>query len=252
MGQDVLDALIENRETCGGIRIPSYLRHAFELISADASGLPDYISQALIHPAQDGNMGVSEFVLSTFERIWFSLLQPRRADKISVLEPACGSANDYRRLHSFGVAPFLEYVGFDICDENIANARRRFPGVAFETGDVLAISAEDKSCDFLFVHDLSEHLSEAALEAALIEVSRVTRRQACLSFFNMTDAPGHIIRPDGLYHWNTLSLAQIQRSLMKQARDIQVVYIGTFLKDSYGCTDHHNRGAYTLVVSFEE
>ena len=121
----------------------------------------------------------------------------------------------------------------------------------FEIGDVLTIGAENKSYDFLFVHDLFEHLSLAAIELALTEISRVARKQACLSFFNMANIPEHIIRPKGLYHWNSLSMTKIRESLMKSARDIDVVHIGAFLKDNYDCMDYHNDGAYTFIVSFD-
>lgn len=248
--QLILDALIEGRETCGDIRIPSYLRDAFESISRQEEELPDYICQALVCPVSDENTWLPDPALSTFEQMWHSALHHREASTISVLEPACGSANDYRYLHSFGISKFLEYTGVDICDKNIANARRRFPSVAFEVGDVLTICAENKSYDFLFVHDLFEHLSLAALELALAEISRVARKQACLSFFNMADIPEHIITPKGLYHWNVLSMTEIRESLMKFAQDIDVVHIGTFLEDNYDCTDYHNDGAYTFIVSF--
>ena len=39
---------------------------------------------------------------------------------------ACGSANDYRFLHSCGVADFLDYTGYDLCAKNIQNARGIF------------------------------------------------------------------------------------------------------------------------------
>lgn len=156
-----------------------------------------------------------------------------------------------REEFRFGVARFLEYTGLDICDKNIANARRRFGSVDFRIEDFLAIRAENKSYDYLFVHDLFEHLSGAAIELALSHVSRVTRRQACLSFFNMADIPEHVIRPQGLYHWNRVSMQRVQESLMASARSIDVVPIGAFLRDNYGCTDYHNNGAYTLIVSFD-
>ncbi len=38
---------------------------------------------------------------------------------------------------------------------------------------------------------------------------------------------------------------------MASARSIDVVHIGAFLRDNYGCTDYHNNGAYTLIVSFD-
>lgn len=152
--QAILNALADGRQTCGDIRIPSYLRYAFELTSREPQELPDYISQALVGPVSDQNVWLPDSALSAFEQIWHSVLCHREASRISVLEPACGSANDYRCLHSFGVSRFLEYTGLDICDKNIANARRRFGSVDFRIEDFLASGAENKSYDYLFVHDL--------------------------------------------------------------------------------------------------
>ena len=67
---------------------------------------------------------------------WHAALADRQAASISVLEFACGSANDYRDIEESGLARFLDYHGIDLTAKNIANARRRFPGVAFEVGDV--------------------------------------------------------------------------------------------------------------------
>jgi len=247
----LLEALENGAETCGDVKIPPYLHCAFELVSGERQGLPDYITQALIAPPSDGNEWLPDSALSTFEQIWHSILCHREADSISVLEPACGSANDYRYLHSFGVSKFLKYTGFDICDKNITNARCRFGAVNFESGNALSIPADDDSYDFLFVHDLFEHLSPIALNTALSEISRITRKQACLSFFNMAEIGEHIIKPVGLYHWNTLSLREVQKALMISAYSIDVVHIDTFLKDNYSCADYHNKGAYTLIVSFD-
>jgi ubiquinone/menaquinone biosynthesis C-methylase UbiE len=168
------------------------------------------------------------------------------------LEPACGSANDYRYLHRFGVSRFLIYTGFDICEKNVANARRRFPDISFEVADVLEIPYENNSYDYLFVHDLFEHLSPEAFEAALAEISRVTRKQACLSFFNMADIEQSVIKQSGLYYWNTLSLSRTEELLMDSGRDIDVIGIDKFLKANYNCDDYHNKEAYTIVVTFDQ
>ena len=246
----LLESLQNGTETCGQVRIPGYLRGAFEITNEHEQGLSDYISQALMDSASDESVWLPESALSIFERIWQRVLNQREASKISVLEPACGSANDYRYLHSFGISRFLEYTGFDICEKNISNARRRFPDVNFETGNILDMPFEDNSFDFLFVHDLFEHLGPEAIDAALAEVCRVTRKQACLSFFNMADIREHVIKPVGLYHWNTLSLGLIEKSLMKKARDVDSVHIDTLLRSNYGCDDYYNKNAYTLVISF--
>lgn len=246
----ILDALIKGREAFGDVEIPNYLRDCFELISCEKQDLPDYISSALIDPILDENGWLPVSALSTFESIWDRVLCHRQADRISVLEPACGSANDYRYLNSFGISKFLEYTGFDICDKNIANARRRFPNIHFDVENVLDIPVENDSYDFLFVHDLFEHLSAEALNIALTEICRVTRKQACLSFFNMTDICKHVIKPMDLYHWNTLSLSKIKGFLTNLARDIDIMHIDSFLKSTYGCRDYHNKEAYIFIVSF--
>jgi len=247
----LLDALLEGRPRCGDVVIPSYLTETFESASRAEHPWPDYVTEALMQPALDQNAQLPESALSIFERIWHDVLAGRDAKRISVLEPACGSANDYRYLHSFGVSRFLDYTGLDICDKNIANARRRFPNAGFQTEDFIAADFEAKSYDFLFVHDLFEHLCPEGIERALAQVARVTRKQACLSFFNMADIPEHAIEPKGLYHWNRLSLTRIQDSLLKSASTVDPIHITSFLQGNYECPDHHNPTAYTLIVSFD-
>ncbi len=250
--KSILDAIVQDRQAYGDVVIPSYLRRCFELISGEKRDIPDYIAQALTRSASGENSYLPDGALSTFEHIWGRELSFHgEAKSISVLEPACGSANDYRYLHSFGVSKFLDYTGFDICAKNIANARRRFPTVDFEVGNVLDIPADDKSYDYLFVHDIFEHLSPAAVDIALAEICRVTRKEACLSFFNMADIDEHVVEPAGLYYWNTLSVKKVRRVLMDSACDIDVVHIDTFLRDNYDCDDYHNKEAYTLMVSFD-
>ena len=250
--KSILDALINDRQAYGDVVIPSCFRRCFELISGEKRDIPDYISQALTRSVSGDSSYMPDGALSTFEQIWGRELSFHdEAKSISVLEPACGSANDYRYLHSFGVSKFLNYTGFDICAKNIANARRRFPTVAFEVGNVLDIPVDDKSYDYLFVHDLFEHLSPAAIDIALAEICRVTRKEVCLSFFNMADIDEHVVEPAGLYYWNTLSVKKVSQVLMNSACDIDVIHIDTFLRDNYDCDDYHNKEAYTLMVSFD-
>jgi len=249
---ELLDAIQNESETCGDVIIPVYLRKAYELISCEQQGIDDYISQALIDALNDENLWLPGSAMSTFERIWQRVLSERQEACISVLEPACGSANDYRYLHRFGVSRLVNYTGFDICEKNIANACCRFSDIGFEVADVLDMPYEDKSFDYLFIHDLFEHLSPRALKMALGEIARVTRKQACLSFFNMADIKESIITQSGQYYWNTLSLSRIEEQLMDLARDIDVVGIDSFLQTNYDCSDYHNKEAYTVIVSFDE
>ena len=247
----IFETLESRQEKCGNIRIPSYMHENFMAICGGPGDIPDYISLALMDRLIDGDIYLPSSALSCFEQLWRDVLHGRSAERILVLEPACGSANDYRYLESYGMGRFLEYVGFDICEKNIANAHRRYPKVPFETGNILDMPFENNHFEYLFLHDLLEHLSPAALEIALTQIARVTRRQTCLNFFNMDDIDEHIIKPVKLYHWNTLSKNKICETLKQYAEDIDVVHIDSFLRENYHCDDYHNQQAYTLIVSFK-
>ena len=187
--------------------------------------------------------------MSTFQAIWSEVLASEQHQSISVLEPACGSANDYRFVETFGIARLLDYTGFDLCGKNVHNARQMSPRTRFEVGNVLEIDSDDKAFDYCFVHDLFEHLSIEAAEAAISELCRVTRRDICAGFFNMHGRGEHIVKAVGDYHWNTLSVARTKAVFERCASKIQVIHIDELLKSKFGCADTHNKGAYTFVVS---
>ncbi len=168
---------------------------------------------------------------------------------LTVLEPACGSANDYRFLEAYGIARLLDYHGVDLCPGNIENARALFPGVSFELGNVFDIRAPDKSFEVCFVHDLFEHLSPAGIEAAVRETCRVTRRGLCIGFFNMDEIPAHQVRPVREYHWNTLSMARMKELFAGCGFAAQAVHIGAFLRRQTGCDQTHNPNAYTFLLT---
>ncbi len=99
------------------------------------------------------------------------------------------------------------------------------------------------------MHDLFEHLSIEATEAAISELCRVTRRDICAGFFNMHADREHIVNAVDDYHWNTLSVARTKAVFERCASRIQFVHIDEFLTSKFGCADTHNKGAYTFVVS---
>ena len=168
---------------------------------------------------------------------------------ISALEPACGSANDYRFIESYGIGRLIDYTGFDLCDKNISNARGMFPDVCFEVGNVLEIKAGNTTYDYCFVHDLFEHLSTEAMEAAIAEICRVTRKGICAGFFNVHDGKRHRIQIMGGYHWNNLSVAETMAIFERHASEVQVVHVDTFLRKKFRCENTHNKGASILIVS---
>src|SRR5262249_878250 len=163
---------------------------------------------------------------------------------LTLLEPACGSANDYRFLQSYGLSNLLDYTGFDLCPKNIANAQTLFPRTRFAVGNVFEIDAADWTFDLCLLHDLFEHLSLEGLEVAVREVCRVTRRSICVGFFQMDEISEHVVRPLDDYYWNLLSVGRLKTSFASQGFTAQVVHISTFLRQQIGCDYTHNRNAY--------
>ena len=167
---------------------------------------------------------------------------------LSVLEPACGSANDYRFLDAYGLGRLVSYAGFDICEKNIANARALFPSVRWEVGNAFEIAAADKAFDLCFVHDLFEHLSLEGMQMAVEEICRITRRGICVGFFSMDETPDHIVREVEEYHWNTLSMTRVRDLFAQFGFGGQVIHVGTFLRRQVGCEFTHNPNAYTFIL----
>jgi SAM-dependent methyltransferase len=279
--RQVLHALSKGGDNAEGIDIPPFVTRTFALLPTTACGLaiPNYI-QTFLSGAQirDRQARPCQPSLDTFANLWRAALAgegrgsrvegarfvpstlaprppplaPRRLDggfqRLTVLEPACGSANDYRFLEAYGIARLIDYHGLDLCPANIRNARALFPGVSFDLGNVFEIGAPDKSFEVSFVHDLFEHLSLAGLEAAVRETCRVTRRGLCIGFFNMDEIPAHQVRPVREYHWNLLSMARTKELFAACGFAAQALHIGAFLRRQTGCGQTHNPNAYTFLL----
>jgi ubiquinone/menaquinone biosynthesis C-methylase UbiE len=244
--QAVLYALIEKQSTADGIEIPPYVSQTFAALE-----MPNYMCDLFNWAPQDiANTAFPEYLVNTFGRIWSELLEQEQSQTISVLEPACGSANDYRFLESFGIAKFLDYTGFDLCNKNIANAKTMFQNVKFNVDNALEINARDKSFDYCFVHDLFEHFSIEAMELAVREVCRVTRKGIWAGFFNMHPGAGHIVKPVEDYHWNKLSAPETARLFEQQGGRVEVINIDEFLTTQFACSDTHNKNAYVFIINF--
>ncbi|MGZ5516297.1 MAG: class I SAM-dependent methyltransferase [Limisphaerales bacterium] len=241
---ELLFALRQGADNFEGIPIPPCVSQTFkQLKSGDAQAIPNYIEAALT--SRDN---IPAILPNTFQHLWKTTLANETFPRISVVEPACGSANDYRFLESYGLAKFLDYTGFDLCEKNIQNARAMFPNVNFDIGNALHLEVPEKSFDACFVHDLYEHLSISAMEKALAETCRVTHSALCLNFFSMHEDPDHIVRPVDDYHWNTLSLDKIRDLLTMHGFQTQAIHIPTFLQTCFNHTETHNPNAYTLIA----
>ncbi len=211
---------------------------------------------SFIDPAKQAGVRRVEQVIdgrdTKFADHWTEALADRRADRLSVLEFACGSANDYRAFVEHGLARFLDYRGVDLTPRNIANARRRCPGVQFEVGDVLDLPSPDGSFDVVIASDLFEHLPVEDMERALDEAGRLARRAVVLTFFSMADIEDHRVRPKGAYHRNWLSRARVERRLRRHFASVTITPIARWLADRYGYRHSYNRHAWTIVAERSE
>jgi SAM-dependent methyltransferase len=242
----LLYALRKGSDNAEGLEIPPFILDLFPRLPADTDGLavPNYIEQFLSEA--QGEAGPA---LNTFNTLWnVALASFERPVPPAVLEPACGSANDYRFLRAFGLARLLDYTGFDLCESNVRNARALFPDARFEVGNVFEVGFGPRSFDVCFVHDLFEHLSIEGLQAAVAEICRVARVGICAGFFNMDETAEHEVRPVEQYHWNKLSMGRTKRLFAEHGFAGEVMHIGTFLKHQVGCEQAHNANAYTFLL----
>ena len=247
----LLYALRRGADNAEGIEVPPFVLETFGALPARAGELtvPNYLESFLSNACFiEGRLQPHQPSLSTFTRLWSRALVAEAAPGLSVLEPACGSANDFRCLHACGLARLLDYTGFDLCPANVENARALFPAARFRLGNAFAIPEPDKSFDLCFVHDLFEHLSPEGMVAAVAEVCRVTRRGLCVGFFNMDETREHRIEPFEEYYWNQLSMARMRELFAQHGFGSQVIHIGTFLQRQLGCQQTHNPNAYTFLL----
>ena len=184
-----------------------------------------------------------------FAEAWTKALEAGPdAPRISVIEAACGSANDYRFFESYGLAPRVDYTGIDITDANIDNCRKMFPGVDFRVGDAQNLPVVDNSYEWGVAHDLLEHLSPSAFNRAIDELCRVSRRGVIISFFYMREVPEHTITPRRYYHMNELSRARIEERFKEYCSQVDWVEVRPMLKERYGFGDYYNFRAWTMIA----
>lgn len=247
----VTHALEHGADDAEGVAIPGWILdiHARLPVELDGVLVPDYLLNSLHEAGRTGPEQARQRALGTIARAWRSALDAAPIAGMTVLEAACGSANDYRGLDACGLTRHIQYRGFDLCEANIVNARALFPSARFEVGNVLQIDAPAMAFDCCIAHDLLEHLSPPACDQALGELVRVTRQRLFLGFFQMHEGPDHIVRPVDEYHWNTLSLPWIRHHISALGMETEAFHLETWLRWVTGASGTYYDTAYDLIAS---
>ena len=186
--------------------------------------------------------------VGTYGERWRNILADREADRLSVLEYACGSANDYRSFADYGIARFLDYTGVDITEANIQNARKMFPDVNFRVGSVLSLPEADRSVDFVIGFDIMEHLSLAGMQRAMDSAIRVCRRGIYFAYFIMEEIPDHVEIPVSNYHRNRISAPLIRQQMADAFDTVELINIPKMLREDYDYPYNISRRAYSLIA----
>jgi SAM-dependent methyltransferase len=242
---ELLDAI----ESPGPGDVPEFIRKTYAWLQDDTCPILNYIWAALSCFDYDRPRHcLPELALDTFMAIWSEQLPQTSAATISVLEVACGSANDYRFLHKSGLAQFVSYTGIDIAARNIANARRRYPQTDFRVRSILTPGLPDASYDYVFCHDLIEHLSLGAMERALGEMLRIADTEVILHFFNAKWDGEHEIVPVGNYHRNRVSMEKIAAFFERAGARVTCLEMGRWLRERIGASGYHNPNAFSVIA----
>lgn len=183
-----------------------------------------------------------------FAERWRAALAGRTAPRLSVLEFACGSANDYRAFADYGIASFLDYTGVDLNETNVDNAKRWFPDVNFRVDSILSLPEADHSIDYVIGFDILEHLSPRAKRTAMDAAVRICRRGVHFAFFRMDEIPDDIVNPVRQYHSNTLSAPRMRAYMSKRFDSTQLVNVSELLEREYGAGHTYNPRTYSLTA----
>jgi ubiquinone/menaquinone biosynthesis C-methylase UbiE len=243
--QRLLDAI----ESPNPAYVPEFILKAAAWLREEACPVPDYIAAALCcHDGDQPRYYLSDLASDTFLTIWSEQLSQAPGARMSILEVACGSANDYRFLHESGLARLLNYTGIDIAAKNIANAKRRFPDVDFRVQSILTTGFPDSSYDCVFCHDLLEHLSLAAMKHALGEMLRIAGNEVVLHFFNAKWSGDHDVVPVRSYYRNRVSMEKVSAFFEGRGATVICLEMAQWFQEKVGASGYHNPNAFSMIV----
>ncbi len=115
------------------------------------------------------------------------LIMDRRMSKGSglVLDIPCGTGRFFELYRNHG----LDFIGMDVSDDMMVQARAKDPAAEVVFGDILNIPRENKSVDMSVCTRLLNFLSESEMHRAVSELCRVTTGRIHCGLFTSTEHP---------------------------------------------------------------
>jgi SAM-dependent methyltransferase len=146
-------------------------------------------------------------------------------------------------LHALGV----DVRGVDLSPAAVAEAARRHPQIAFETGDMLALPLTDGAAAGIVGFYSIVHFSPEQVRTAIREMGRVMRAGApLLVAFHVGDEVVHVDELFGRRVSVDFRFHPVQR-VEDALRDAGVAEIETIERDPYPEVEHPTRRAYVFA-----
>jgi hypothetical protein len=235
-------------ETENSTTVPAFVLDAAPALKSDRWTLPDYITMVVdFRNLDDPANWLCDPSKDVFHSLWQRLLEGCPQTPVRVFKPACGSANDYRASINAAWRDWFNIPG-EISRRNVANTLDRFPNVDFRCGSILDSSIPSDAFDYVFAHDLLEHLLGEAIELAVTEIIRVTQREVCLHLFNSKATDEHDVVRVRDYHWNMISRKTLTDLGQNLGCQTEVVVIADMLRDKFGYQNYYNQKAATVIL----
>jgi SAM-dependent methyltransferase len=160
-----------------------------------------------------------------------------------VYDLGCGPGQTTAFLHDCGA----QVRGLDLSAELVREAGRRHPGIAFETGDMLALPVADASLAGVVAFYAIVHLSPAGLRRALAEMYRALRPGGRLLLaFHIGEGSVHV--EEFLGHRVALDFVLFSpQSVMNELVRAGFVAVEAIERDPYPEVEYPSRRAYLFA-----
>jgi ubiquinone/menaquinone biosynthesis C-methylase UbiE len=115
---------------------------------------------------------IHELSYKPFDRYLLQRFASENKEKGMMADVGCGPGQTTKYLSDLGVTAI---TGIDLSDDMIAQAKRQFPNIAFETGNMLAIDKPDQSFGSMLGFYAIVHFKKHELEQFFAEAHRVLK-----------------------------------------------------------------------------